>query len=158
MKKVKCVKDGVDSVGVACQTDPEKRSVACQSEFECAMEESWGTPQSYPLFEDVMASLYSSSGYGTDLSSALDEEENCDDSSSESGTESLTSSPCEGCAKSGEFEQKKRRGFKRGSGRTSHHTSVAGLEDRGAKDQGWPLRDSGIFTNVPEGWVEGEEQ
>ena len=27
------------------------------------------------------------------------------------------------------FEQKKQRGFKRGSGRTSHHSSVAGLED-----------------------------
>ena len=56
------------------------------------------------------------------------------------------------------FEQQKPRGFKRGSGRTSHHTSVAGIRDRGAKDQGWALRGSGIFTNVPKGWAEGEEQ
>ena len=56
------------------------------------------------------------------------------------------------------FEQKKQRGFKRGSGRTSHHSSVAGLEDRGAQDQGWPQRGSGVFSNVPAWWAEGEEQ
>ena len=56
------------------------------------------------------------------------------------------------------FEQKKQRGFKRGLGRTSHHSSVAGLEDRGAQDQGWPHRGSGVFSSVPEWWAEGEEQ
>ena len=37
-----------------------------------------------------------SSGYGSDLSSSLDDEESRDDTSSESGVQSLTSSPCEG--------------------------------------------------------------
>ena len=56
------------------------------------------------------------------------------------------------------FEQKKQRGFKRGSGRTSHHASMAGLEDRGAQDQGWPQRGSGVFSSVPAWWAEGEER
>ena len=158
VKKAERVKERVDTACVACQTDPEKRSVACQAEIVCAEEESWGRPQSYPLFEDVMAGLCSSSGCGTDLSSVLDEEENRDDSSSESGNESLTYSPCEGRTKGGEFDQQKPRGFKRGPGRTGHSTSVAGIRDQGAKDQGWHLGGSGIFTNVPKGWAEGEEQ
>ena len=109
-----------------------------------------------------MASLNNSSGYGTDLSSALDDEENCDDTSSESGVESLTSSPCEGHTKSEKFEQKKQRGFKKSSGRSGHHARVAGREDQGLRDQeaqeqSWPQRGR-VFTNVPAWWAMGEEQ
>ena len=56
------------------------------------------------------------------------------------------------------MSSQKLRGFKRGPGRTGHSLSAAGIRVHGAKDQGWPLRGSGIFTNVPEGWAEGEEQ
>ena len=115
-------------------------SVACQTELESEETEvsgaSWGFPQLKAQLEEVMASLNNSSGYGTDLSSALDDEENCDDTSSESGVESLTSSPCEGHTKSEKFEQKKQRGFKRGSGRSSHHSRVARREDQGLRDRG----------------------
>ena len=56
------------------------------------------------------------------------------------------------------FEQQKTRGFKRGPGRSSHHTRVIGIRDQGTRDQEWPLNGGGIFSNVPEGWAEGKEQ
>ena len=102
----------VGCVSVACQTDAEKRSVACQTELESEETEvsgaSWGFAQLKAQLEEVMVTLNNSSGYGTDLSSSLDDEESCDDTSSKSGVELFTSSPCEGHTKGNKFEQKKR--------------------------------------------------
>ena len=77
----------VDRVTVACQTElePEKTEVS---------EASWGVAQLKAKLEQEMEAHNNSSGYGSDIS--LDDEESLKDTSSDSGVELFTSSPCKG--------------------------------------------------------------
>ena len=96
---------GVESKDAQVEVEKEEPevscvSVACQTELEpegtTVSGASWGVAQLKALLEEEMVAHNDSSGYGSDLSSSLDEEESNDDISSESGVDLSTSSPCEG--------------------------------------------------------------